>query len=293
MAQQAARWMLHRAPARSSSPALRPASKAMLSSAPFAMGKFALRGLAQSMARELSPQNIHVAHFVIDGVVRRAGRPEPPDRPDSMLDPDAIAGPTCRPRPAAQRLDLGGRAASLGRDLLTIGNLSRRWGVLSPELIISSGRAHRMLGTILLIILILLLLGALPTWPHNSRPNGWRLPSLSVTHGPYDPDQRRQVRMISAKEPARKIPRDVNEAARDLARGLMQTEGYRVSARQRKMIETGFGDMKRNLGLTRLRLRGLAGANDEFLLAATVQNLRRIAKAIWRSPEPTTSPTTA
>jgi transposase len=95
------------------------------------------------------------------------------------------------------------------------------------------------------------------------------------------------------KEPARKIPRDVNEAARDLARGLMQTEGYRVSARQRKMIETGFADMKRNLGLTRLRLRGLAGANDEFLLAATVQNLRRLAKAIWPSPAPTTSPTPA
>jgi NAD(P)-dependent dehydrogenase (short-subunit alcohol dehydrogenase family) len=54
-------------------------------SAPFAMGKFALRGLAQSMARELSPQGIHVAHFVIDGGIRSA------DRPDSMLDPDAIA----------------------------------------------------------------------------------------------------------------------------------------------------------------------------------------------------------
>ena len=50
------------------------------------------------------------------------------------------------------------------------------------------------------------------------------------------------------------------------------------------MIETGFGDMKRNLGLTRLRLRGRTGANDEFLLAATVQNLRRLAKAIWPSP---------
>ncbi|MGA7804023.1 SDR family NAD(P)-dependent oxidoreductase [Bradyrhizobium sp.] len=60
-------------------------------SAPFAMGKFALRGLAQSMARELSPQGVHVAHFVIDGGIRSAGRLEPPDRPDSMLDPDAIA----------------------------------------------------------------------------------------------------------------------------------------------------------------------------------------------------------
>jgi NAD(P)-dependent dehydrogenase (short-subunit alcohol dehydrogenase family) len=60
-------------------------------SAPFAMGKFALRGLAQSMARELSPQGIHVAHFVIDGGIRSHMRTEPTDKPDSMLDPDAIA----------------------------------------------------------------------------------------------------------------------------------------------------------------------------------------------------------
>jgi NAD(P)-dependent dehydrogenase (short-subunit alcohol dehydrogenase family) len=60
-------------------------------SAPFAMGKFALRGLAQSMARELSPQGIHIAHFVIDGGIRSGARTEPADRPDSMLDPDAIA----------------------------------------------------------------------------------------------------------------------------------------------------------------------------------------------------------
>jgi NAD(P)-dependent dehydrogenase (short-subunit alcohol dehydrogenase family) len=60
-------------------------------SAPFAMGKFALRGLAQSMARELAPAGIHVAHFVIDGGIRSAQRAEPADRPDSMLDPDAIA----------------------------------------------------------------------------------------------------------------------------------------------------------------------------------------------------------
>lgn len=61
-----------------------------LSSA-FAMGKFALRGLAQSAARELGPRGIHVAHFVIDGAVRGLRRPDPPDRPDSTLDPDAIA----------------------------------------------------------------------------------------------------------------------------------------------------------------------------------------------------------
>jgi NAD(P)-dependent dehydrogenase (short-subunit alcohol dehydrogenase family) len=63
-------------------------------SAPFAMGKFALRGLAQSMARELQPKGIHVAHFNIDGAVRNAsrGRSEGPgDAADSLLDPDAIA----------------------------------------------------------------------------------------------------------------------------------------------------------------------------------------------------------
>jgi NAD(P)-dependent dehydrogenase (short-subunit alcohol dehydrogenase family) len=60
-------------------------------SAPFAMGKFALRGLAQSMARELSPQGIHVAHVVIDGGIRSARRTESADNPDSLLDPDAIA----------------------------------------------------------------------------------------------------------------------------------------------------------------------------------------------------------
>lgn len=60
-------------------------------SAPFAMGKFALRGLAQSLARELQPQNIHVAHIVIDGAIRQGSRSVPADRPDSLLDPDSIA----------------------------------------------------------------------------------------------------------------------------------------------------------------------------------------------------------
>jgi len=65
--------------------------KGYAQSAPFAMAKFALRGLAQSMARELSSQGIHVAHFVIDGGIRGARRSEPPDKPDSLLDPAAIA----------------------------------------------------------------------------------------------------------------------------------------------------------------------------------------------------------
>jgi NAD(P)-dependent dehydrogenase (short-subunit alcohol dehydrogenase family) len=65
--------------------------KAYAQSVPFAMGKFALRGLAQGLARELSPRGIHVAHFVIDGGIRSDRRPPAPDKPDALLDPDAIA----------------------------------------------------------------------------------------------------------------------------------------------------------------------------------------------------------
>ena len=86
------------------------------------------------------------------------------------------------------------------------------------------------------------------------------------------------------KAPARRLPRDVNEAARDHARALTATEAFRQSRRERKKIETRFGDLKWNLGLTRLRLKGLSGARDEFLLAATVQNLRRLANLVAIPP---------
>lgn len=65
--------------------------KGYTQSAAFAMGKFAERGLSESMARELSPKGIHVAWINIDGMIRNPGRTEPEDNPDSMLDPDAIA----------------------------------------------------------------------------------------------------------------------------------------------------------------------------------------------------------
>src|SRR5499426_1086146 len=91
VAQQAARRML---PKKHGAILLTGASagvKGYAQSAPFAMGKFALRGMAQSMARELSPQGIHVAHVVIDGGIASDRRAEPADKPDSLLDPDAIA----------------------------------------------------------------------------------------------------------------------------------------------------------------------------------------------------------
>src|SRR5205085_1087964 len=91
VAQEAARRMLPRGRGAILFTGASASVKGYAQSASFAMGKFALRGLAQSMARELGPQGIHVAHFVIDGAIRNPGREEPADRPDSMLDPDAIA----------------------------------------------------------------------------------------------------------------------------------------------------------------------------------------------------------
>ncbi len=78
--------------------------------------------------------------------------------------------------------------------------------------------------------------------------------------------------------PARKILRSIHEGARDLARDIAKTEAYKTSRRQRKKVEMLFAHLKRILKLDRLRLRGPCGARDEFHLAATVQNLRKLAK---------------
>jgi NAD(P)-dependent dehydrogenase (short-subunit alcohol dehydrogenase family) len=89
--QQAARRMLARGGGAIGFTGASASVKGYALSAPFAMGKFALRGLAQSMARELHPQGIHVVHLVIDGGIRSEHRPTPAEAPDSLLDPDAIA----------------------------------------------------------------------------------------------------------------------------------------------------------------------------------------------------------
>lgn len=91
------------------------------------------------------------------------------------------------------------------------------------------------------------------------------------------------------KEPARKIPRSINEGARDMARDIAETDAYVTSRRQRKKVEMLFAHLKRILRLDRLRLRGPNGARDEFHLEAIAQNLRKLAKLI---PMPT-SPRTA
>ena len=91
-------------------------------------------------------------------------------------------------------------------------------------------------------------------------------------------------RCTSGRE--RRVQRDVNEAARDYARSLVGTEPYEQSRRERKKVEMLFAHLKRHLGFERMRLRGLSGAQDEFLLVATVQNLRRLAK-LTTIPPPT------
>ena len=86
------------------------------------------------------------------------------------------------------------------------------------------------------------------------------------------------------KADARKITREEHENARQVARDIAKTKQYVVSMRLRKKVEMLFAHLKRILGLGRLRLRGPCGANDEFLLAATAQNLRKLAK-IFPAPQ--------
>ena len=82
--------------------------------------------------------------------------------------------------------------------------------------------------------------------------------------------------------PTRTIARSVHESAREIVREIAKTSGYKQSRKDRKKVEMLFAHLKRILGMDRLRLRGLSGASDEFLLAATAQNLRRMAK--WLTP---------
>jgi len=86
------------------------------------------------------------------------------------------------------------------------------------------------------------------------------------------------------KIPARKIRRSIHEDARDYARMIGRTKAFEQSTKDRKKVEITFAHMKRIIGLKRFRLRGMTGARDELLLAATALNLRKLAKMIWRPP---------
>ena len=103
----------------------------------------------------------------------------------------------------------------------------------------------------------------------------------------YDCDACELKPRCCPKMPSRKVPRSIHERARDVAREIAKTDVYVRSRRERKKIEMLFAHLKRILRLDRLRLRGPYGAQDEFLLAATAQNLRKLAKLI---PLPTLQP---
>jgi len=103
----------------------------------------------------------------------------------------------------------------------------------------------------------------------------------------YDCDACPMKPRCCPKTPARKVPRSIHEGARDVARKIAKTDEGRVSRKLRKKVEMLFAHLKRILRLDRLRLRGPNGARDEFHLAATAQNLRKLAKLI---PMPTPAP---
>lgn len=90
------------------------------------------------------------------------------------------------------------------------------------------------------------------------------------------------------KEPQRKVTRSIHEPSRDVARAIAQTTQYAISCKLRKKVEMLFAHLKRILGLGRLRLRGPCGARDEFHLAATAQNLRKLSKLLppTQNPQP-------
>jgi transposase len=100
----------------------------------------------------------------------------------------------------------------------------------------------------------------------------------------FDCDRCALKQRCCPKTPARYVPRDINEEARDYTRDLMKSDAYEASSVDRKKIEGLFGEAKHVLSMARLRLRGLAGVRDEFLLTATVQNLKSLANHVTRPP---------
>jgi len=104
--------------------------------------------------------------------------------------------------------------------------------------------------------------------------------TLKYRASKYDCEPCHLKRRCCPGQPARKVPRSIYEGTRDMARDIAKTEAYQTSRRQRKKVEMLFAHLKRILKLDRLRLRGPCGARDEFHLAATAQNLRKLAKLI-------------
>ena len=121
-------------------------------------------------------------------------------------------------------------------------------------------------------------------------PNGKVLHTTGKVHEGYKLRYRASKEVCALKmqccpkAPSREVPRDVHEYARDVTRRLMRTKAFLKSSNQRKRVEMRFAHLKTHHRFERMRLRGLSGARDEFLLAATVQNLKTLALRIFQPP---------
>ena len=119
----------------------------------------------------------------------------------------------------------------------------------------------------------------------------WYAPVRMAEWGQHKDCRACALKPRCTKGAKRIVTRNLFEAEREHVRALRGTEAFERSARERRKVEMAFAHLKRNLGFRRLRLRGITGAKDEFLLAATVQNLRKLARFLaHRPPRPTSCP---
>jgi hypothetical protein len=147
-----------------------------------------------------------------------------------------------------------------GRDDGTFSRSDFRWDKRRGHYICPNGKALRTSGTI-----------------HGGRTLLYRASKLDCDICPFKAK-------CCPKEPARTIPRDLHEDARDLARRKMGTKAFLKSRDQRKRVEMRFAHLKTHHRFERLHLRGLSGVRDEFHLAAIVQNLKTLALRLIRPP---------
>ena len=118
----------------------------------------------------------------------------------------------------------------------------------------------------------------------NARTHITKADSIIYRSSKFDCENCQMKDLCCPNTPIRKIVRSIHEPARDVARAVARTRLYKQSRKDRKIVEMLFAHLKRIMKLDRLRLRGPSGAHDEFLLAATAQNLRRMAKRLCPSP---------
>jgi len=118
------------------------------------------------------------------------------------------------------------------------------------------------------------------------KPNGGKDGFIRYRASKHDCDACPLKQQCCPGDPGRRVMRSVHEAARDIARDIRKTDAYMTSFIQRRKVEMLFAHLKRYIGVPMMRLRGPKGAYEQFQLAATAQNLRKLAKLVPQ-PEPT------